>query len=179
MRILIILIAIAILVTGCATKTTVIKTHPAENGPTDIKHSKVIVSDNHLEQGKRLYFKGKYNQATKHFIRSIANNSENWEAYYFLGLTQQKKERFDRSIGSFNNSLKFAPADRMIRSQINYALGLSWEQENYLAKAAEKFNKAIKLNPNYTQAKVAAGRVKDKTLKAETRKKKGKGKKTY
>lgn len=179
MRVLIILIAMGVLVSGCATKTTVIKTHPAETGPTELKHSKVIVSDNHLEQGKRLYFKGKYNQATKHLIRSIANNNNNWEAYYYLGLTQQKRERFDRAIGSFNNSLKYAPTDRIVRAQIHYALGVSWENEGYLSKAGEKYKRAIKLNPDYKQAKVAAGRVKDKALKAETRKKKAKGSKAY
>jgi len=179
MRILIILIAVAVFITGCATKTTVIKTQPADTKPTEIKQSKVIVSDNHLTQGKRLYFKGKYNQATKHLIRSIANNSENWEAYYYLGLTQQRKERFDRSIGSFNNSLKYVPNDPIIRSQIHYALGISWEKEGYLSKAAEKYKMAVKLNPDYRQAKVAANRVKEKTLKAETREKKEKGKKAY
>ena len=120
MRLLSVLIVIMIFVSGCATKTVVIKSHPADNAPQSIKNSKASVSDNHLDQGKHLYFKGKFNQATKHFIRSIANNRKNWEAYYYLGLTQQKKKRFDRAIGSFNNSLKFAPNDPVIRAKINY-----------------------------------------------------------
>lgn len=171
MRFLITLIAIVIFAAGCTTKMTVIKTHPADNAPQSIKQSKAVVSDNHLEQGKHLYFKGKFNQATKHFIRSIANNRENWEAYYYLGLTQQKKDRYDRAIGSLNNSLKFAPPDQEIRAKINYALGISWEHEGYLVKANDKYKKAYKLNSKYTQAKVAIDRIKTKTLKAEKIKK--------
>jgi tetratricopeptide (TPR) repeat protein len=172
MRLFTVLIAIIVFAVGCATKTTVIKTHPTDNAPQSIKHSKAAVSDNHLVQGKRLYFKGKFNQATKHLIRSIANNRENWESYYYLGLTQQKKNRYDRAIGSFNNSLKHAPVDREIRAKINYALGVCWEHDGYFVKASDNYNRAIKLNPDYTQAKIAAQRVKDKALKAEAKKKK-------
>jgi tetratricopeptide (TPR) repeat protein len=180
MRLLTVLIAIMIFVTGCATKTVIIKSHPVDEAPQTAKDSKVIVSDNHMEQGKKLYFKGKFTQATKHFIRSIANNRENWEAYYYLGLTQQKRERFDRSIGSFNNSLKFAPHDNILRAKIHYALGVSWEHEGYFTKANEKFKLALSLYPGYKQAGVAMKRVKTKTLQAESRKKaKKKGDKAF
>lgn len=179
MRIFAVLIIVMIFVTGCATKTVVIKSHPADEAPQTVQDTKVVVSDNHLEQGKHLYFKGKFKQATKHFIRSIANNRRNWEAYYYLGLTQQKTKHFDRSIGSFNNSLKYAPEEPQVRAKIFYALGLSWEEEGYLEKANEKYKKALKINPGYLQAKVAADRVRTKTLKAETRKKDKKGAKSY
>jgi len=178
MRVLLTILAIIVFTAGCSHKVTVIKTHPVDNAPQEIKKSKVIVSDNHLEQGKHLYFKGKFNQATKHFIRSIANNRENWEAYYYLGLTQQKKERFDRAIGSLNNSLKYAPADRKIRAKINYAIGVSWEQEGYLLKADNIYKQANRLDPEFTQAKVALERIKTKNMQAEKAKKKSKNKKS-
>lgn len=179
MRVLTILIAIMIFVSGCATRTVVIKSHPTDSAPQAIKDSKATVSDNHLDQGKHLYFKGNYNQATKHFIRSIANNRENWEAYYYLGLTQQKSNRFDRAIGSLNNSLKFAPDDPLVRSDINYALGISWEAEGYFLKADEKFKAAWKLNPKNPQTRAAIERVKNKTLQAQSREKNQKGKKAF
>jgi len=179
MRIAAVLIALMILITGCATRTVVIKANPAEEAPQTVQKTKVVVSDNHLEQGKHLYFKGKYAQATKHFIRSIANNRENWEAYYYLGLTQQKTKHYDRAIGSLNNSLKFAPQERVTRAKIFYALGVSWEEEGYLQKANEKYKQAIQLDPGYSQAKVATERVRTKTLQAEKGKKGKKGAKAY
>lgn len=167
MRVLFVVAAIMIFAAGCTTKTAVIKTHPSDDAPRPVTQSKVIIANNHLEQGKRLYFQAKYDQATKHFIRAIANNREDWEAYYFLGLTQQKKKRYDRSIGSFNNSLKYAPQDRLLRAKINYALGLSWENEGYLIEAQEKFKLAQRLDPTYKQAKAASKRIELKTAKAE------------
>ncbi len=177
MRTMIVLIAVVIFAVGCSTKKVVIETHPTEDAPQTIKESKVIVSDNHLEQGKHLYFKGKYNQAIKHFVRSIANNRENWEAYYYLGLTQQKQARYDRSIGSFNNSLKYAPVDRKVRAEIHFALGMSWEEEGYLYRAKDKYTQAVRLNPQLGRAKVGLERVKNKTLKAEKEKEQEKARK--
>jgi Flp pilus assembly protein TadD len=159
------------LMVGCTTRTVVIKDHPADTAPQQVKKTKIKVSDNHLEQGKRLYFREKYSQATKHLIRSIANDNTNWEAYYYLGLTQQKRKRFDRAIGSFNNSLKYVPSGAQLRAQIFYALGVSWEKEGYLEKARQMYTQAVQLNPEYAQAKVANDRVKAKLLTAEIKKK--------
>lgn len=171
MRFAVILAIMLALMVGCATRTVVIKDNPAETASQQVQKTKVKVADNHLEQGKRLYFQGKYNQATKHLIRSIANDNTNWETYYYLGLTQQKRERFDRAIGSFNNSLKFVPNDPTIKAQIFYALGVSWEEEGYLQKAKQMYTQAVQLNPQYSQAKVANDRVKARLLTAEIQKK--------
>ncbi len=179
MRAITVFIAIMIFAAGCATRTVVIKTHPADEAPQTIQNSKTIVADNHLEQGKHLYFKGKYDQATKHFVRSIANNRRNWEAYYYLGLTQQQQKRHDRAIGSFNNSIKYVPADVETRARVYYALGISWEEEGYLVNAKEKFKMALKFQPGYTQARVAIERVNNKALQAESRKKTRKDAKAF
>ncbi len=170
MRVAITIIAIFVIATGCTVKKVAVENHPTDNATQTIKESKVIVSGNHLEQGKKLYYKGKYNQAVKHFVRSIASNRENWEAYYYLGLAQQKQGRYDRSIGSFNNSIRYAPPDRPTIAKINYALGESWEEEGYLDRATEKFSAAMRMDPKLGSAKLGLERVKAKTLKAEQEK---------
>ncbi len=167
---LIILITVLVLAAGCGTKTVVIEPHPTDT-PQTVKKSKAIVSDNHLEQGKKLYYKGKYKQAIKHFVHSISNNKENWEAYYFLGLAQQKQKRFDRAIGSFNNSLKYAPIDRAIRAKIHYSTGICWEEEGYLYRAKDKYTQAVRLDPRLDSAKAGLERVTTKTVQAENEKK--------
>ena len=84
---------------------------------------------------------------------------------------QQKQKRYDRSIGSFNNSLKYAPIDRAIRAKIHYTLGISWEEEGYLHQAKDKYMQATRLDPRLDSAKIALERVTAKTLQAEKEKK--------
>lgn len=171
MRFVLALTAICVLVTGCATKTVVISSRPADNASDSISKSKAIVTANHLEQGKHLYAAGKYGQAVKHFVRCISTDNQNWEAYYYLGLAQQKQTRFDRAIGSLNNSLKFAPPSNQVRAGIFYALGVSWENEGYLDKAHNYYKEASRLDPRLSTAQTAIGRVEAKRLKAESGKK--------
>jgi tetratricopeptide (TPR) repeat protein len=167
-------------ITGCTTRTAIIKTHPTDDAGQSMQSGKKVASTGHLEQGKRLYYRGKYNQAIKHLIRAIANDRKNWESYYFLGLSQQKKKQYDRSIGSFNNSLKYCPPNPLIQAKVHFSLGLSWEQEGYFHRAQEKYVLALDFNPKYTNAKMGIDRVKAKALKAEkNKKKKKKGSKAF
>jgi len=180
MRFVIALTAMCVLVAGCATKTMVITSRPADDASDSITKSKEIVAANHLEQGKQLYAAGKHEQAIKHFVRCIATDNQNWEAYYYLGLTQQKQSRFDRAIGSLNSSLKFAPPNDQVRAGIFYALGVSWENEGYLDKAHNYYKEANRLDPKLSNAQTALERIETKRLKADTDKKtKTRGSKAY
>lgn len=176
MRSLLLLLVAALFIAGC-TSTTVIKTRPVSNGGQSVvKMNKP--AENHTEQGKRMYFKGKYKQAVKHLSRAIAKNQDQWEAHFYLGLCQQKIKRYDRSIGSFNNSLKYCPPDREIIAQLNFYLGKSWEEEGYLAKARDKYILVLKVSPQYAPAKVGLNRIETKSAQAKLKaKKKHKGKK--
>jgi tetratricopeptide (TPR) repeat protein len=171
MRPLITAVAIIIFAAGCTTKTTVIKSHPIDEAPQSIHQSETIAAGNHLEQGKQMYYRGEFTQATKHLVRSIASNHENWEAHYYLGLVQQKTGRYDRAIGSFNNSLKYGPPDAKMMAQINYCLGISWENEGYWEKAKEKFSLALQFDPKLDGAKSAVDRVSAKAIEAKKSKK--------
>ncbi len=170
MRRFIYLLIIGSLVAGCGSKTTTIKTNPADEASLAFVQSQAVAANNHLEQGKALYFKGKHNQAIKHLVRAISNDFKNWEAHYFLGLCQQKTRRYDRSIGSFNNSLKFCPSDNVTLACLSYVLGVSWEKEGYLHKAGEKYACALKMNPGLSEARAGIERIRVKTIKAEARK---------
>jgi len=156
-----------LVIAGCSSNTKTIQTHPAEDEGLTLNQGRAVAADNHLEQGKALYFKGKYAQAIKHLMRSITNNYNSWESHYFLGLCQQKKERYDRSIGSFNNALKYCPPEKLIIAKITYNLGFSWEKEGYLHKAAEKYSLALKMNPDLAAAQLGTERIKSKTADSD------------
>lgn len=161
------LLSMALLIIGCSSGPGTIKTYPADEEGIVLNKGQAQAADNHVEQGKKLYFKGKYVQAEKHLIRSIAKDFRNWEAHYFLGLCQQKLARFDRSIGSFGNALKYCPNDKLIVAKVSFNLGYSWEKEGYLKKAAEKYKFALKMNPNLAAARAGADRIKAKGEKAD------------
>lgn len=167
-----ILFSLLVFVVGCS-RTTVIKTHPADTPGQQANKGAIKSSDNHLEQGKKFYYTGKYTQATKHFIRAIARNDKNWEAYYYLGLTQQNQRRYNQSIASLKNCLKLAPRDAEIQAQVNFALGFSWEQNSAPDKASMHYILALDLHPGYTEAKAGLERIKKtKQVKKNTKKKK-------
>ena len=168
----VILMAVLFFVIGCQSKTVVIKSRPIETKHSSINKGQMISSDNHLIQGKKFYTAGKYKQASKHFIRAISKNKDNWEAHYFLGLTLQKQGRFDKAIGSLKYAQKYSPKDNIIRSRISYSLGLSWENEGYFARAGELYIQAAKLNPKHDKAKAGIGRTKIKAAKANRKMKK-------
>jgi len=171
MRIIAILLMIGLVFGGCSSNTTVIKARPSDNAENSIHNSQNLAADNHVEQGKRLYYKGKYTQATKHFIRALANNKRNWEAHYYYGLTQQKLNHYDRSIGSFTNAIKYCPQSADIVAEITCCLAVSWEEEGFLYKARDKFNEALKLSPDLDFARVGVKRVEAKVLNAESKSK--------
>ena len=162
-RILIALISLSVLF-GCGGGATVVKTYPAEDGQLAINHGNQVSSYNHVEQGKRLFLIGKYTQATKHFIRAITNDGGNWEAYYYMGLTQQKQGHFDRSITTLKNALKHAPDDIEIHARITYATAVSWEKDGQYERAADLYKKTLTLNPSHAPAKAGIERAQ---LKAE------------
>lgn len=151
-----------LLLAGCASKTVVVKTHPREIPPPAISQGQEVSSGNHVEQGKKFYLAGKYQQAIKHFTAAISRNPNNWEAHYYLGLSQQQTGRYDQAIHSLNNSLKYSPNDSMTRSLINFSLGISWEKEGYFARALELYSLTVQLSPGHADAKTAMERVKIK-----------------
>ncbi len=164
--------AVILLAFGCAKRQQVVETFTTDDATQIVKQGGDQASASHVEQGKALYRKGNYNQAGKHLIRAIANNQENWEAHYYLGLVMQQEGHSDRAIGSFNNCLKYCPAAHPILIDVYYALGESWEKEGYLDKAKEKYQMALAINPMMPSAKAGIARIKDKEIKADAAKNK-------
>ncbi|MCK5124835.1 MAG: tetratricopeptide repeat protein [candidate division Zixibacteria bacterium] len=162
-----IITTLLLFIVSCSSQTTVIKTHPVDDAQQTINKGRHVSSYNHVKQGRRLYLIGKYTQATKHFIRAITNNRENWEAYYYMGLTQQKQNRYDRSISSFKNAAKYAPDILETHAQITFAMAISWEKEGHLERAQELYSKTLTLNPSHAPAKAGAERVQIKTRKGK------------
>ena len=182
MRLVILMFLICAFTVGCNT-VTVIRSRPAMETIKHIYPSKKIVSNNHCEQGKKLFFKGKHKQASKHFVRAIGNNPNNWEAHYYLGLCQQKAGHHKRAIVSFDNGLNHAPPNKRVIAEIMFCSGYSLEQIGQYRKAEKKYSLSLKTDPSYIDARKGIKRAKAKLTKAEALKKKDKrdtkGRKAY
>jgi tetratricopeptide (TPR) repeat protein len=82
---------------------------------------------------------GSYADASKWLARSVADDPNDAEAWYFLGRAKYNENRFDEAISAFERSLALEP--RNIKAQSN--LGLSYAGLNRVPEAQGAFLKAI------------------------------------
>ncbi len=168
MRTAIMVLALGLMISGCSQQAPDIRGSAVDEASRDIRSSETLSSGNQLLEGKLQYEKGQYNQAAKHLVRAIANDRQNWEALYYLGLTEQKLGQYDRAVDPLKSSLKYSPPDRQISARINYALGVSWEKTGYLPRAREQYVIAVSLWPELLEAKDALTRLDTSRAKAQT-----------
>lgn len=166
MRVLMLTLMLGVAVAGCSQQAPNIRESAIDEASQEIRSSESLSSDNQLLAGKEQYLKGDYRQAAKHLLRAITNNRQNWEAHYYLGLTQQKLNKYDQAVESFRTSLRYCSPDRQATARINYALGASYEKLGYLPKAREQYANAVTLWPDFTEAKDAVARLAGQATKA-------------
>ncbi|MDD4050616.1 MAG: tetratricopeptide repeat protein [candidate division Zixibacteria bacterium] len=159
MRVLMLTLMLGFVLVGCSRQAPDIRESAIDEASQEIRSSATLSSDNQLLAGKEQYLKGDYRQAAKHLLRAITNNRQNWEAHYYLGLTQQKLDKNDQAIESFRASLRHCTPERQSTARINYALGCSYEKLGYLPKAREQYANAATLWPDLNEAKDAKARL--------------------
>ena len=70
------------------------------------------------------------------------------------------------SIEALGVSLKYAPNNKFVKSEIHYAIGYSWENLGNQKKAMEEYDQALAFNPGNDSARQAQNRIKvNKTMK--------------
>jgi len=149
---------------GCSKKVTVVKVAPIEyneryDNPSD---ENIDSSDRYLQQAKRFYTNGKYKQARNHCEKAIALNHRNWGAHYYLGLAMQKKREYTVSIEALGVSLKYSPDNKYVKSEIHFAIGLSWEKLGEPGRAFQEYKQALAYNSGNDSARKARNRLKVK-----------------
>ena len=148
---------------GCGKEVTIIKTSPAERPQIETSkptHENINASNHHLQQAKLFYEKDRFKQARQHCEKAISFDSRNWEAYYYLGLTMQRQKDYVIAIEKLNEGLKVAPDNGIVRAEIHYAIGYSWERIGRLVEAGMHYDRALGYNPEYDSAREGKDRVK-------------------
>ncbi|UCD17810.1 MAG: tetratricopeptide repeat protein [Candidatus Zixiibacteriota bacterium] len=159
------LILLLIAAAGCSRHETPVRVTPEQQKKFNSPGTNITESNNHLRQAKAFYAKDKYKQAMKHCEKAIVFNHRNWEAYYYLGLSMQKRKEYSLAIEVLYNGLKHSPENGYVKSELHYSIGYSWEKMGHLEKAKKAYITALAFNPENHSAQQARNRIKiEKTL---------------
>ncbi len=102
----------------------------AAGSTSSSKPSKLAVAEEEINAGN-------YNRAIELLQQAIASDSQNADAWNYLGFSQRKLKRFDQALGAYQKALAIDPEHR----GANEYLGELYLQTGNLAKAKERLEK--------------------------------------
>lgn len=105
-----------------------------------------ISSENNYELGVKLYNNGEYLEAIDYFEKSIKNDPENGNIYYYLGLCYIELEDFNEALNNFKKSDILYGKTNI---NVKYSLGFVYIKLGLLDKALLEFEEVIKQKDNY------------------------------
>lgn len=98
---------------------------------------------------------GDFNQAISHLENATRENSQDYEAHLYLGVSYGQAGRHNDSVTSLTQAVILQPAN----AQARFNLGLSMEQAGYPVQATEALQQALQLQPDYAKAQEALNRI--------------------
>jgi tetratricopeptide (TPR) repeat protein len=154
---------------GCSKKVVIVRTAETTDKVTPVAKpldQNLTASMEHLQQAKMFYARDKYKQAMQHCEKAIEFDNRNWEAYYYLGMTMQKRREYAHAIDIFRSGLRYSPDNRMVKAELHVAIGQSLENLGRLEEAVHEYNTALTFNPENDSARAGKNRVEvEKTMK--------------
>ncbi len=94
------------------------------------------------------YYVLEYDESINFFKRIIELDSENYRAYYNLGIAYFNLNRFEEALNSYKIALSIKPDHK----HVYYNIGLLYEKTENLENAIEAYEKALEIDPNYIYA---------------------------
>jgi tetratricopeptide (TPR) repeat protein len=101
----------------------------------------------HVNEGNRVYEKGRYVDAEVEYKKALEKNPKSKESQFNLGNSYYKQERFDEALREYGNSgsVMKSPEER---AETFYNLGNTLYRTNKYQEAVEAYRHSLKLNPN-------------------------------
>jgi tetratricopeptide (TPR) repeat protein len=90
-----------------------------------------------LEAAEKAIKAGNYNRAIELLQKVVADDSQNADAWNYLGFSQRKLKKFDQALGAYQEALAIEPE----HLGANEYLGELYLQTDNLAKAKERLKK--------------------------------------
>lgn len=112
-----------------------------------------------LEKGLELHQAGKFDEAEAIYREVLAGEDDTTDAqtdaWHFLGLIMQQRGQFDQAIEFIERAILADPT----RSTFYYNLGATFMAVEDLSSAAEAYDKACQLKPDWLDALVSLGTI--------------------
>ncbi len=105
-----------------------------------------------IQRGNDLYKQQQYQQAESAYNEVVDVNPNNTTAKYNRSLAIQKQGRSDEAVRAFDD-LAFKTEDRDIKAKSYYNKGAILSIQKKLEESIEEYKKALRLDPNDTQAR--------------------------
>lgn len=112
-----------------------------------------------LHDGQMLFRQQQYAEAVSSLREAVALEPNHWQPYYFLGQIKTQTEEFNVADALLSTSLKLAPSDPRLRSQIYVALGENCEAQALYGRAAQLYRTALNLHPDAEVARQGLARL--------------------
>ncbi len=120
----------------------------------------------HFYRGRILYDLGRSNEAQPEFETACRLNAQLPEPRYFLALIDKQQGKYELAAGLLEETVKLQPENVMAW----YMLGESFEQVSENAKALAAWQRAIEIDPKFSQALFSLAHALESTDQAESEK---------
>jgi len=94
------------------------------------------------------YYVLEYNESINFFKRIIELDSENYRAYYNLGIAYFNLNRFEEALNSYKIAISIKPDHK----HVYYNIGLLHEKKENLEDAIKAYEKALEIDPDFIYA---------------------------
>lgn len=108
-----------------------------------------------MSRGIAFFNDASYDQALEEFELSISNSSENEDAYFFLGLTHEKKGEHALAISAFEEALRINPG----MEGVHLNLGIARFNTGTYDQALQEFAAAEKTDPTNSSVPFFTGLI--------------------
>lgn len=97
--------------------------------------------------GVAYYQRGDITKADELLTKAVSARAEDDQTQYLLGVIRYSQKRYDESVAALSQSRKIKETP-----EAHYYLGEVYDEQNREKEAIEEYNKAVTLNPRYTDA---------------------------
>jgi tetratricopeptide (TPR) repeat protein len=108
-----------------------------------------------------MFHRGRYRQAAHQFEVAIAEDPNNWEAHWWLGLTMREMRDYDGCLDHFRVAIRLHDDPDWV-ARVRVDVGLVWELRGDRDKALVEYDLALRARPGYADAIKARERLKER-----------------
>lgn len=94
-----------------------------------------------LDAGKKLYDQGQYADALVTFKACLMHNSNDWQAWYYVGASEYRLRRYEDAIDSFNRYFLLSEPNSRDQGAAYYFLGFCYYEMGRFPEALEAIEK--------------------------------------